>query len=81
LPYTGQRLDEFTGGLMYYGARYYLPSLRQFPSADTIVPGAGNPQNPNPAPHKLTSTMTPTFPSSHNRFIPQITISPQRAWE
>jgi RHS repeat-associated protein len=45
--FTGQRLDESTGGLMYYGARYYLPSLRRFISADTIVPGAGNPQNLN----------------------------------
>jgi RHS repeat-associated protein len=45
--YTGQRLDESTGGLMVYGARYYLPELRRFISADTIVPGAGNPQNLN----------------------------------
>ena len=26
------------------GARYYDPSLNRFVSADTIVPGAGNPQ-------------------------------------
>src|SRR5574341_398578 len=35
--YTGQRVDRSTGGLMYYGARYYLPELRRFISADTIV--------------------------------------------
>jgi len=29
---------------MYYGARYYLPELRRFISADTIVPDPGNPQ-------------------------------------
>jgi RHS repeat-associated protein len=42
--YTGQRADDSTGGLMYYGARYYLPGLMRFISADTVVPGAANPQ-------------------------------------
>jgi len=42
--FTGQHLDRSTGGLMFYGARYYLPGLRRFVSPDTIVPGAENPQ-------------------------------------
>src|SRR5574341_152032 len=44
LGYTGQRLDRSTGGLMSYGARYYLPGLRRFISADAVVPGPTNPQ-------------------------------------
>ncbi|MGF1504776.1 MAG: hypothetical protein ACFB51_06515 [Anaerolineae bacterium] len=28
---------------LIYGARYYLPELRRFISADTIVPGGANP--------------------------------------
>jgi RHS repeat-associated protein len=44
--FTGQRLDESTG-LMYYGARYYDPTLGRFISADSIVPNPGNPQDLN----------------------------------
>lgn len=44
--YTGQELDPETG-LYYYGARYYDPELGRFLSADSIVPGPGNPQNLN----------------------------------
>src|SRR3972149_2497709 len=43
--FTGQQLDRSTGGLMYYGARYYLPELRRFISADSIVASAANPQS------------------------------------
>jgi RHS repeat-associated protein len=45
--YTGQYsyatgvANEF--GLMYYGARFYDPTLGRFAQADTIIPGAGNP--------------------------------------
>ncbi len=47
--YTGQRSETGLGpsggeGLMYYGARWYDSSAGRFISADTIVPGAGNPQ-------------------------------------
>jgi len=41
--YTSQRnLAEL--GLMDYRARFYSPSLGRFVQADSIVPGAGNPQ-------------------------------------
>ena len=36
--FTGQRLESSIG-LLYYGARYYDPSLGRFIQADTIVPG------------------------------------------
>jgi RHS repeat-associated protein len=40
--YTGQRNDDM-GGLLYYNARWYDPSLSRFAQADTIIPGPGNP--------------------------------------
>jgi RHS repeat-associated protein len=42
--YTGQYSNVADFGLMYYGARWYDSSLSRFAQADTIVPGAGNPQ-------------------------------------
>jgi RHS repeat-associated protein len=41
--YTGQR-EEDSLGLYFYNARWYDPALGRFIQADTIVPGAGNPQ-------------------------------------
>ena len=38
--FTDQDMDVDTG-LMYYGARYYDPSLGQFTTADTIIPQSG----------------------------------------
>jgi RHS repeat-associated protein len=40
--FTGQYSDAT--GLMYFNARYYSQTLGRFVSADTIVPGAGEPQ-------------------------------------
>ncbi len=44
--YTGQK-ENMDLGLMYYNARYYIPSLGRFLSADTIVPDPANPQSYN----------------------------------
>ncbi len=63
--YTGQRVDRSTGGLMYYGARYYLPGLRRFISADTIVPGAANPQAFNRYAYTLNNPIRFTDPTGH----------------
>ena len=41
--FTGQKNDASTD-LMFYGSRYYDPALGRFIQADTIVPGAFNPQ-------------------------------------
>ena len=40
--YTGQRSNSYIK-LILMGARWYDPALGRFTSADTIVPGAGNP--------------------------------------
>ncbi|HWR64713.1 MAG TPA: RHS repeat-associated core domain-containing protein [Bellilinea sp.] len=40
--YTGQRIEAEIG-LYYYVARFYDPALGRFISADSIVPGVGNP--------------------------------------
>jgi len=63
--FTGQQLDRSTGGLMYYGARYYLPSLRRFISADTIVPGAANPQSFNRYSYVINNPLVLIDPTGH----------------
>ena len=45
--FTGQVLDEVAGGLYFYNARYYDPTLARFAQADTIVPNPQNPQSLN----------------------------------
>jgi len=44
--FTGQMAQAagYVGSLYDYSARFYSPALGRFVSADTIVPGAGNPQ-------------------------------------
>jgi RHS repeat-associated protein len=67
--YTGQRSDV-SSGLMYYGARYYLPELRRFISADTIVPGAANPQAFNRYSYVLNNPVNLIDPSGHTVCLP-----------
>ncbi|MBK6430423.1 RHS repeat-associated core domain-containing protein [Candidatus Amarolinea dominans] len=45
--FTGQVLDNVAGGLYFYNARYYDPTLARFISADTLIPQPQNPQNLN----------------------------------
>lgn len=87
LPYGGVRLGDvstlptdftFTGqrneagiGLMHYGARFYSPRLGRFVSADTIVPGAGNPQALNRYSYALGNPLRYNDPSGHQGGDPQ----------
>ena len=41
--FTGQK-ENMELGLMYYNARYYVPGIGRFASADTIVPDPADPQ-------------------------------------
>jgi hypothetical protein len=50
---------------MYYGARYYLPTLRRFISADTVVPGAGNPQALNRFAYTVNNPLKYIDPTGH----------------
>jgi RHS repeat-associated protein len=62
--FTGQKLDTGTG-LYYYGARYYDPVTGRFISADTIVPGAGNPQSLNRYAYTQNNPVKYTDPTGH----------------
>jgi RHS repeat-associated protein len=62
--YTGQRKDSYTG-LMDYKARFYDGSLGRFLQPDSIVPGAGNPQNFNRFSYVGNSPINLNDPSGH----------------
>jgi RHS repeat-associated protein len=67
--FTGQR--SFSGiGLYDYGARFYSPTLGRFISADTIVPGAGNPQALNRYSMVLNNPLKYTDPTGHAQQSP-----------
>ena len=69
LRFTGQRelgrVGQGMGSLMFYGARAYSPVLGRFVSADTIVPGAGNPQAFNRYSYVLNNPLRYDDPSGH----------------
>ena len=70
--FTGQYHEkDLPGGegLSYYGARWYDAKLGRFLSADSIVPGAGNPQALNRYSYVLNQPTRMVDPSGH---IPQI---------
>lgn len=52
-------------GLIYMNARYYLPEIGRFISADTIVPEPENPQSYNRYSYALNSPLKYTDPSGH----------------
>ncbi len=62
--FTGQRYE--TGiGLYFYNARFYDPAAGRFISADTIVPGAGNPQAFDRYAYTLNNPIRYIDPSGH----------------
>jgi RHS repeat-associated protein len=62
--FTGQRHDGT--GLVFMHARYYHPSLGRFISADTIVPGAANPQAFNRYSWVFNNPLVYVDPSGHD---------------
>ncbi|MCB9431186.1 MAG: RHS repeat-associated core domain-containing protein [Ardenticatenaceae bacterium] len=62
--FTGQRENRELG-LLYYQARYYLPGVGRFISADTIVPSPADPQQFNRYTYSLNSPVKYTDPSGH----------------
>src|SRR5688572_10617621 len=62
--FTGQR--EMAGlGIYHYNARFYSPKLGRFLTADTIVPGAANPQNLNRYSYVTNNPLRYTDPTGH----------------
>jgi RHS repeat-associated protein len=67
--FTGQR--EMAGlGIYHYGARFYSPKLGRFLSADTIVPGAANPQAYNRYSYVLNNPLRYIDPTGHMDQVP-----------
>jgi RHS repeat-associated protein len=62
--FTGQRV-ETSLGLLFYNARWYDSSLGRFIQADSIVPGAGNPQAYDRYAYTLNNPLRYTDPSGH----------------
>ena len=52
-------------GLIYMNARYYLPEVGRFISADTIVPDPGNPQSYNRYSYVNNNPVNNTDPTGH----------------
>jgi RHS repeat-associated protein len=64
ITFTGQRSDAGIG-LLDFKARAYSPTLGRFISADSIVPGAGNPQKFNRYTFVLNNPLKYTDPTGH----------------
>jgi len=66
--YTGHRMNN-TGtndlGLIYMNARYYLPEIGRFISADSIVPDPSNPQSYNRYTYVLNDPINSSDPTGH----------------
>jgi len=62
--FTGQK-ENMDLGLMYYNARYYIPYLNRFISADTIVPDPTNPQSFNRYSYVRNNPLNRIDPTGH----------------
>ncbi|MDA0242264.1 MAG: polymorphic toxin type 44 domain-containing protein [Chloroflexi bacterium] len=62
--YTGHLHNDGVG-LIYMNARYYVPSLGRFASADTIVPDTANPQSFNRYSYVYNNPINHTDPTGH----------------
>ncbi|MEM7801864.1 MAG: RHS repeat-associated core domain-containing protein, partial [Chloroflexota bacterium] len=62
--FTGHRENREIG-LTYMNARYYVPGIGRFASADTIVPNPVNPQSQNRYSYVYNSPLNYTDPSGH----------------
>ncbi|MBE7528198.1 MAG: hypothetical protein HS099_00495 [Ardenticatenaceae bacterium] len=62
--FTGQR-ENMELGLLYYNARYYVPYINRFASADTIVPNPANPQQFNRYTYSLNNPLNRIDPTGH----------------
>ena len=63
--YTGHKQNDGLG-LIYMNARYYVPYINRFLSADTIVPDPANPQSWNRYSYVFNSPLNYIDPSGHD---------------
>ncbi|MCI0396185.1 MAG: hypothetical protein L0332_09760, partial [Chloroflexi bacterium] len=67
--FTGHKhnnLGTTSVGLIYMGARFFVPSIGRFASADTIVPNPANPQTLNRYSYVLNSPLRYNDPTGHS---------------
>ena len=62
--FTGQKHNNSLG-LIYYNARFYVPGIGRFASADTIVPDPTSPQQYNRYSYTLNNPLRYSDPSGH----------------
>ncbi len=62
--FTGQRFDE-ESGLYYYNARYYMPEIGRFITADKIIPSATDAQSYNRYSYTRNNPVNFIDPSGH----------------
>jgi RHS repeat-associated protein len=65
LQFTGQRRENGLGSLYDFQARHYSPLLGRFLSADTVIPGTGNPQAWNRYAYAFNNPLKYNDPSGH----------------
>src|SRR5439155_11422230 len=70
--FTGQRRYGPKSGIYYYGSRFYSADVGRFLQADSIVPGAGNPQALNRYSYVLNNPLRDTDPTGHGAMIDPI---------
>lgn len=65
--FTGQRAENVgaVGNLMDYGARFYVPAIGRFVSADSVVPRPGDSQALNRYTYARNSPLVRVDPSGH----------------
>ncbi len=77
--FTGHKHNDYIK-LIYMGARWYLPGLGRFASADSIVPDSANPQSYNRYSYVLNSPLNFIDPTGHCATYPDGTRD-EECWQ
>jgi RHS repeat-associated protein len=73
IGFTGHRHNNLPGsdlGLVYMNARFFMPGIGRFASADTIVPDPTNPQQYNRYSYTLNNPLCYSDPTGHSCYNP-----------